>query len=301
MTRVSVIIPAYNPGAMLQRALRSVIAQSLQDWEAVVLDDGSEEDLSWVGSVDPRVRLVTQSNRGVSAARNSALAMSGAPLVAYLDQDDEWLADKLTRQVDALGRQPEAVLSYTDFDWVWSDERRQPGVYHEPVTYNGLLNDQHLCLSTVVVRRGAVLEAGGFSPLLAQMQDYDLFLRLAMRGAPLLRVPAVLALYHLHDNNVSADYLAARAERLEVLGAHRRRAAKVGDARALAEIAQGRRRTRTLYGAQAYDRFRAAVGAREATWAPHLARALAWSPAYTLGALRGSVRRRLSRHRSDAH
>src|SRR5689334_21469319 len=92
---VTVIIPAYNPGPFLERSLGSVLAQSMADLEVIVIDDGGEEDLSWVEQADPRVQLLRQRNAGVSVARNVAAASAASPLLAFLDQDDVWLPEKL--------------------------------------------------------------------------------------------------------------------------------------------------------------------------------------------------------------
>src|SRR5438128_1933814 len=99
MPRVSVIIPAYDPGPYLEEALQSVIAQTYTDWEAIVVDDGSKQDLSFVAQMHPKIRYIRQDNAGVSAARNRGIAESTGEFIALLDADDLWLPEKLARQV----------------------------------------------------------------------------------------------------------------------------------------------------------------------------------------------------------
>lgn len=96
---VAVVIPAYNPGPYLRPALDSVIGQTFTDWECVVVDDGSTEDLSWVDGIDKRVRLITKRNQGVSIARNVGVAATTAPWVAFLDSDDLWYPKKIEAQL----------------------------------------------------------------------------------------------------------------------------------------------------------------------------------------------------------
>lgn len=102
MSRVSVIIPAYNPGAFLDEALASVLAQTFEDWECVVVDDGSTEDLSRIDALDPRVRRIRQENRGLSIARNVGLMQSHSEYVAFVDADDLWAPHKLQAQVEMM-------------------------------------------------------------------------------------------------------------------------------------------------------------------------------------------------------
>src|SRR5207302_1645257 len=100
--RVAIVVAVYDPGPYLARTLDSVRAQSMRSWELVVVDDGSHEDLAWVTEVDDRVRRVRQENAGVSVARNVGVASTSAPVVAFLDGDDEWLPGKLDAQLRVL-------------------------------------------------------------------------------------------------------------------------------------------------------------------------------------------------------
>lgn len=258
---VSVIIPAYEPGDLLTRAIESVLGQTEEDLELIVVDDGSRQDLRWVDDLDDsRVRYHRQDNRGVSIARNVGVALSTAPLVAFLDQDDEWLSQKLERQLTLVAERPDAAFWYTWFDWILPD--RFIGGTEVDATYHGLLDDHMVCLSSFLVRRPDYLAVGGHDPLLAQMQDWDLFLRLAIDRQP-AGVGESLVRYHVHDANTSRDYETALRERWTILTLHETRARRRRDSRTLEAVRRGRRRTRELYGYQAVDALRDSIRSRD--------------------------------------
>lgn len=273
---VSVIIPAYNPGTRLRAALNSVLAQTFKNWDLVVIDDGGQENLSWVASLDDRISLYRQENHGVSIARNIGAALTSGPLLAFLDQDDEWLPDKLNAQVTAMRGQ---CLSHTDF-WFVRDSAAELGQHPGPVTYLSVLAGGPPCLSSAVVERKAFLMAGGFNGLLAQTQDYDLFLRLLARGLA-SHVASPLVRYHLHDGNASRDYAAGRKERQLVLKLHEHAAKYRGDREAVEAARRGRRSGDALYAAQALDAAREAWGCGRSP-IPAVAEALTWSPLKTI-------------------
>lgn len=115
MPTVTVIVPLYNKVSYVRRALDSVLAQTFDDFECVVVDDGStDEGPEIVKSYsDPRIRLVRQANAGPAAARNRGVKESTAPWVAFLDADDEWLPDFLRMSIEALANHPECMVSVT--------------------------------------------------------------------------------------------------------------------------------------------------------------------------------------------
>lgn len=282
---MTVVIPAYNPGGHLARALSSVARQTTSDWECLVVDDGGEQVLDWVDTYHPRVRRHRQANAGVSIARNVALLHAQSTFIAYLDQDDEWLPEKLARQLSVIG---DGDLSYTDFVWV-----RPDGTEHvngaPQIDYLQFLREGHLCLSSLIVRRSALVRVGGFNQLLRVQQDYDLVLRLLAAKARAVPVPDVLTKCHLHQGNVSSDYRRALCERLAVLGLHEIGAAPRLDGGAARAARQGKCVVRHLYGTQAFTAFRVER-------APiHLARAIMWSPRSTLAEVTRALRQKVGR------
>lgn len=273
---VSVVIPSYNSGSLLERAVGSVLAQTVANIEVIVVDDGSAVAPASIARLDGRVRLHRQSNQGVSAARNVGVAMASADLIAFLDHDDEWLPTKLERQLDLVDRVPDAAFWCTGYSWV-RGAQEIPSDRTAP-TYLGLLATGHVLLSSLLVRRVDYERVGGHDPLLAQMQDWDLALKLCLSGRAPALVDEQLVRYHLHGDNASADYRRAAAERMAILAAHARRAARRGEGATRTAVRGGRARTRELFAYQAIDAARESVSQDVSAAIGHLAFAARMSP-----------------------
>ncbi len=223
--RVSIVMPCYNARAHLPRSVGSVLAQTLQDWELIAVDDGSVDDTrAWLEQqTDPRIRVHAQPNRGVSAARNAGLALARGALVAFLDADDTWEPRFLQAMVDALQGRPDAVLAYCGWQNIGlPGGRGQPFVppeYETNTKLETLLVNCRWPIHAALVRRGAVAAAGGFDTRLMNSEDFALWLRAALAG-PIVRVPEVLAHYHFHggpqatSNAVRAALHHLRAQRI---------------------------------------------------------------------------------------
>jgi glycosyltransferase involved in cell wall biosynthesis len=180
---VSVVIPVYNRPVPVRRAIESVLAQTFQDFEIIVVDDGSTDAVpaAVAAITDNRITLITHDrNRGGSAARNTGIRVSSAPFVAFLDSDDEWLPTKLERQLDVFARSGERLgLVYTGCERIFSDGSVET---HIPRRYDDLA----VALMTVnvvgetsvgMLRRSALDATGGFDESLPSSQDMDLWLR----------------------------------------------------------------------------------------------------------------------------
>jgi glycosyltransferase involved in cell wall biosynthesis len=256
---VSIVVAAYNPGSLLALTLDSIVAQTYDDWECVVVDDGSDEPLEWVPAVDPRIRLLQQPNAGVGAARNRGIASTRGPLIAFCDQDDEWLPTKLERQVAAFSS---GGLCYTGFERVDLAGLRLGDGYRGPRGYEELLTGNGICASTVMIRR-RVLD-GGFDNRLPLGLGWDLWLRIA-REHPIVPVDEVLARYREHPNQATRDYKVLWRDGRTILDRHEH-----------PNAAAGRRRVRELSGIQAFDRARETRGPR------HFLYAMAHAPRYTI-------------------
>lgn len=296
MPKVSVVLPVHNPGADLSRALRSVLGQTVTDLEVVVVDDGSDRAVDWVRDVDPRVVHLRQDNQGVSVARNVAVARASGELVAFIDQDDLWQPEKLERQLAAVSAQPDAAFWCTWFTWVVDGSR--VGGDERDLTYRKLLADQMVCQSSAMVRRSDYLRVGGQNPLLAQTQDWDLFLRLLLARPDPVVVHEDLVDVHLHGRNASRDYARGARERRMILEQHRTRAGALGDHETERAARTGLRRTGQIYGSQAVEQARLALaqGSR-ADAAHHLRAAVAISPRVVADSVLQTVRRRLTTRR----
>jgi O-antigen biosynthesis protein len=191
--KVSVVLPTYRRPELLERALGTVMAQALTDWELLVIDDNgagheaqrqTEVTIRRLGA-DPRVNYVVhESNQGACAARNTGIRAARGTYVAFLDDDDAWYPHKLERQVACFeAADPEVALVYGGYRRVGEDgrteTRRADGRAH--VGRNLWMRNGIGTTSVVMCRRDALLEVGGFDERLPSMQDYDLYLRLAQR------------------------------------------------------------------------------------------------------------------------
>jgi len=260
---LSIVIPAHDPGPFLAEALRSVVSQEYVNWECVVVDDGSSEDLSWVDEVDPRIRRIRRANRGPSAARNAGVAATNGDFVAFLDADDIWRPDKLSRQITSLKAHPDSVLCHTGAELIdtfgkvlasWPDGR-------EIRDYAHLLKRPVLGVSGVVVRRVSLLEAGGWNVFLQAAEDSDLWLRLILLGT-FIYDDEPLWQYRIHSRNASFNAVAMAEGIDQVLRQHEALARQRGDRVLLKSIRSTRQASRRGWGATAYDQARTHLAER---------------------------------------
>lgn len=248
---VSVVLPVRNPGPFLEEAVASIVAQSERGWEVVVVDDGGDEDVSWVRDVDERIRLISKEPGGVSVARNLGIAATKAPLVAFIDQDDVWKPDKLQHQIAALDRTSRS-FSYSQFDLLYDESSNRVEGYGREVTFVDVLGgEMGVLLSSLMVRRSALERVGGFLPLLRMQQDLELVLRL-LREGPGAYVDLPLVTYRLHAANASGNYWRT-AEEMALVLTMQEMAIAPDDPRATAALRTGRARTRRTYAEQALD------------------------------------------------
>lgn len=186
MFQVSVIIPTHNRRDFVREAIASVLAQTYQNFEIIVVDDGSDDDTRAVveefSRAYPVVQYVFQSNHGVSAARNYGVALSGGQFLAFLDSDDVWQPAKLETQIAFFAAHPEAAICHTEEIWLRNGVRVNPHHKHRKASGDIFARSLELCLvspSAVMLRRTLFDQMGGFDPDLRACEDYDLWLRIA--------------------------------------------------------------------------------------------------------------------------
>ncbi len=179
---ISAIIPTYNRKNVLPKALDSVLTQTVYPDEVIVVDDGSDDKTSeMVSSNYPKIKLIIQKNAGVSAARNAGIAASAGDWIALLDSDDEWLPEKLERQMECISDNPDAVLIHTDEIWIRDGKRVNPMKKHQKSGGRIFQKCLPLCVispSSVLVKRSLLEEIGNFDEDLDVCEDYDLWLRI---------------------------------------------------------------------------------------------------------------------------
>jgi glycosyltransferase involved in cell wall biosynthesis len=198
MALVSVIIPTFNRAKWVKRAVSSVLLQTYESYEVVVVDDGSTDGtLDGLEVFSGRIRCLTHgSNRGVSAARNTGIRAGTAPYLAFLDSDDYWLPEKLALQMDFFRTAPEIHACQTEEIWIRHGRRVNPRKKH--LKPSGEIFEPSLkrCLvspSAVILKRSLLEDIGLFDESLPACEDYDLWLRIASRfPIHLLRQPLVV-------------------------------------------------------------------------------------------------------------
>ncbi len=182
--RVSVIIPAYNHARFLGEALDSVLSQTFQDFEVLVVDDGSTDGTrALVASYGPRVRYRFQPHAGVASARNVGLRDTSAPYVAFLDADDTWAPEKLDLQVAYLDAHPHVGVVFTSYlktDEAGKSLTMEPKRFpYIQSPFEAMLIWPYGSMHVAMVRRTCLERVGDFDETLAVAEDWDLWLRVA--------------------------------------------------------------------------------------------------------------------------
>lgn len=236
LPQVTVVVPAYNAAGTIDETLRSVRAQTWRELEILVVDDGSQDGTPEIvlrhEAVDPRVRLIRQSNAGVAAARNRGIEEARAEFVAPVDADDLWHARKIERQMQAiLAAGPRVALVYTWFAPI-DEEGRIISMHPQPEAEGDifpLLCRRNLIgnASSALMRRAAVLEVGGYDASLRARdaqgcEDYKLYLQLAERHLFAL-VREYLTGYRHRTASMSGDLMQMLRSFDLVLGEFRQR------------------------------------------------------------------------------
>lgn len=256
MRSISIVIPAYNPGAYLDETLDCVQAQSFNDWECVVVDDGSTEDLSRVDTRDKRIKRIRQENRGLPIARNVGILNTTAPFIAFVDSDDLWAPSKLELQLERLQSYPDAGLCHTAMKIIDGEGRFvRPGWARNVTSYHELLARSSICVSSVMVRRSCLAVSGLFDPLLRSCEDYDMWLKISrFYRTEFLSEP--LTLYRMHANNMSGNPSRMAQQSQFVLRRHLDLALHNADVTAANSARQSIRQGRLGWGTRAFDQAR---------------------------------------------
>ncbi|MEM1211382.1 MAG: glycosyltransferase family 2 protein [Planctomycetota bacterium] len=206
--KVSVIIPAYGHAGVIGQTLDSVLAQSFQDFEIVIVNDGSPDDTA--GAVadylsDERVRYVEQPNGGQASARNHGLRLARGVYLAYLDDDDLWPTDKLAWQVELLDQHPDAGFVYGCQVCFFPDGREaedhtkgRSGDLYERMLDHCFIKSP----GQVLFRADAVRAAGGWDESIRGSDDWDLYLRM-LKSSTCVGSRRVALRYRLHGTNAS--------------------------------------------------------------------------------------------------
>lgn len=188
---VSVVLSTYNRLPLLRESVDSVIGQTFDDWELIVVDDGSTDDTrAYLETIDdPRIRSVGLENSGVTSARNAGLRLARGEWVAFHDSDDLWLPEKLEWQLRRVAAQPTCRWSYTGYSFIDTNGTPLPERSNLlPLPVSGHILEPLLrfevstAVPTMLVQRSLIEEIGGFDATMLFLSDYDFILRLAARS-----------------------------------------------------------------------------------------------------------------------
>jgi len=204
---VSIIIPAYNVEGFIKNAINSALNQTYSNIEIVVIDDGSTDKTKEVLNsyiTSRKIKYIYQANQGLAGARNSGICESHGKYIALLDADDEFLPEKIEKQISALEANPDYGICYCDIIHFFEGNPRR--FYHHRYTYQSgnlfepLLEKQFINPLSVVIKKDILDKWGVFDPELRHTEDWELWLRLAHRGVKFYYLDEPLALYQVRTS-----------------------------------------------------------------------------------------------------
>ena len=215
MATVDVIIPAFNAAKYLPAALESVGSQTFEDWQIVVIDDGSTDDTAavvapFLDRFGPKLKYIKQENRGLPAARNAAILASNSRFIALLDADDVWLPCRLAASIETLTARPNAGLAYGLITYIDAEGNTKETFQGNSAPFEGRVASRiymrkiELPCPTITIRRSGIDEVGLFDETMRSTEDRDLWLRVALRHEVAF-IPKVLAYYRVSSSSMSAN------------------------------------------------------------------------------------------------
>ncbi len=223
--QVSVVITTYNHARFLDESISSAVAQEGAGIEVLVVDDGSQDDPATVVARYPGVRMVSQPNQGLPAARNTGLREARGTFVQFLDADDRLLPGAIAQNLASFAARPECALAHGSYRSV--DSKWRPIWQPEPFRLDAdplgslLENGNRIGVpAAVMYRRECLIAIGGFDSSLKANEDYDVYLRLAQRY-PMTSNTAVVAEYRYHGDNMSGNATLMLTSGLRVLASQR--------------------------------------------------------------------------------
>jgi glycosyltransferase involved in cell wall biosynthesis len=208
--QISVIIPSYNRLDTLKRAVHSVLDQDSAVDELIVVDDGSTDDsANYIRHNFPQIRLIQQTNQGVSAARNAGIKQAKCDWIALLDSDDSWHHNKISTIKQHHAEQPDIALIHSDEIWIRNHVRVNAMHKHQKTGGNLFLRCLPLCVispSAVVLKRSLIESVGYFDESLPACEDYDLWLKICCQHSVHYIDQPLITKYGGHEDQLSTQY-----------------------------------------------------------------------------------------------
>ena len=210
---ISVIIPTFNRIWSIERAIKSVIKQTLSPQEIIVIDNGSTDGTSnFLKQKYPYVKIIYESKKGVSSARNRGIIEAKSFWIAFLDSDDEWLPKKLEKQMNAYKSNSfDFSLIHCDEYWIKNESYINPKNKHKKAGGFIFYKCVDLCCispSSVLIKKSKLIEVGLFDNKLKACEDYDLWLRICLNNPVLYLDEKLLNKYGGHNDQLSKKYWA---------------------------------------------------------------------------------------------
>jgi teichuronic acid biosynthesis glycosyltransferase TuaG len=222
---VTVVVPTYNRARLIGETIESILAQTLPQIELIVISDGCTDDTEAVvgAFTDPRIRIVQQSNSGGPARpRNAGVELARGKYVAFCDDDDLWMPEKLEKQVALMEQNPDVALCFTrgitfgDGDF-FSRRALKRGVRSNH--FRALLFGNFIANSSVLVRRSVLKSVGPFNTerFLHGAEDYEMWLRIAYEHK-LMKLDEKLIKYRVHRSNLAANRVKGTRRGIHIVG-----------------------------------------------------------------------------------
>ena len=209
---ISIIIPCYNGEKYVAETITSVLEQTYENFELIVVNDGSKDkslEIIKQFTSDNRVTIINQANQGVTKSRNNGYAVSKGEYICFLDADDVWAPERLQIHVDYLAEHLDVGLVHNDIQMVDQntvltgqiDKGKEGWILDELLLWDGC------CIptpSSITVRRKAIEEAGEFDAFFSTAGDQEFYFRIA-KHFKIGRIPQFLTKYRIHDNNMRSN------------------------------------------------------------------------------------------------
>lgn len=217
MELVSVIMPAFNSERYIAESIESVLAQTYENWELIIVDDGSTDDTGLIAKHyagdDKRIKYIRQDNQKQGKARNIGISFSGGDLIAFLDSDDLWIPEKLETQI--------SYLINNDVDLVFSNgyvfmyDRNNTNKFYTTLTgiFQGdeaialLLEQNFVPIPSVLTTKQAIIDVGKFNENteIQNVEDYHLWLKMLLQGFSFYGMPEKLFFYRQHESQITTN------------------------------------------------------------------------------------------------
>jgi glycosyltransferase involved in cell wall biosynthesis len=209
---ITVVLPVYNGGAFLGKAIESILNQTYRDFEFILINDGSKDGSKQVidnyAAKDNRIIAVHQENAGLVTTLNRGIAMAKAPFIARMDADDVALPERFAAQIDYMNKHPEIAVLGTSIRLIDENDAPITDILYPASPKDvakEVLRGSPLAHPTVMMRKAILDEAGGYNQLYNHGEDYELWLRLSEKYQ-MANLPEIYLLYRQHPHKVSFQY-----------------------------------------------------------------------------------------------